>query len=158
MYDLIKMDIIVLVSQLISVLILIYVVMTDMNYVFMKRPSNQLLASIIIVTVLLFIDPLSGFILACCAFVVYYKVFIKMKKSNSAQNKDIKEDNNGGVVITQKQLDDIQTNIFDERAYNKNIDPTLTGYKDKDVGLYSIQGLDAGIPGFEDNTMTRYTI
>lgn len=137
----INMDLIVQLSQFISVLILIYILFTDIDLRFMKNSNYQLIISFIIICILLFIDPLTGFILSCVAFIVYYKVFIKHLSSKSI-NKDILTE---PIVKSIKKLEDIQSNIYDMDAFNKELDPNITGFNQPT----NIQGLNESIPAYD---------
>jgi|TARA_B110000259_G_scaffold187612_1_gene242479 uncharacterized membrane protein required for colicin V production len=82
-----------------------------------KEPIVQIIIAFIVIFVFMFIDPLSGFFIACAVFVVYYKFYSK-DFTTSSKNVMSKETNKNnipyGSYITQNHLDMAQNNTLDK--------------------------------------------
>lgn len=141
----INMELIVQLSQFISVLILIYVLFSNIDFKFMKNSKYQLIFSIIVISILLFIDPLTGFILSCSAFIIYYKVFIK-HSNNQLKNKESLTE---PILKSQDRLEHLQSNVYNQEYFNKELDQNITGFNQPT----NIQGLNESIPAYDKNNI-----
>tara|TARA_Y100000389_G_scaffold110789_1_gene107880 strand:+ start:330 stop:785 length:456 start_codon:yes stop_codon:yes gene_type:complete len=76
-----------------------------------KEPIIQIIIALIVIFVFVFIDPLSGFFIACSVFIIYYKFYSKVD-INIVKNKESDKKNNipYGSYITQDHLDMAQNN------------------------------------------------
>jgi TM2 domain-containing membrane protein YozV len=76
-----------------------------------KEPIIQIIIALIVIFVFVFIDPLSGFFIACSVFIIYYKFYSKVD-INIVKNKESDKKNNipYGSYITQDHLDMAQDN------------------------------------------------
>ena len=76
-----------------------------------KEPIIQIIIALIVIFVFIFIDPLSGFFIACSVFIIYYKFYSKID-INIVKNKESDKKNNipYGSYITQDHLDMAQDN------------------------------------------------
>ena len=78
-----------------------------------KEPIIQIIIAIIIIVIFIFIDPLSGFFIACAVFVIYYKFYIDNNIDDSTHNKLTQKTNKNrpyGNYITEQHLDMAQNN------------------------------------------------
>lgn len=88
----------------------------DINYK-IKEPIVQIIIAFIVLFVFIFIDPLSGFFIACTVFIIYYKFYSK-DSQNPKETSNIKKNNNipYGSYITQDHLDMAQNNTLEEQS------------------------------------------
>ena len=101
--------------RLISLIILILVIIYNIFDNRLKDKNIQILLAIIIMFIFLFIDPLSGFFIACSIFVIYYKLYSNNNFS-LINGRLIKKNNNENILynnyISNEHLIKAQNNIF----------------------------------------------
>ena len=113
-----------------------------------KKPLNQLIIAIVVLSILIFVDALAGFLLVCALLVIYYNVYGGNKLFFPKE--DLKE--NGYTYnmdyITPANLDNAQNNIFNEDVVNK---PYMGFVPENNMKLYSAQGYgdQVNISGYE---------
>ncbi len=80
-----------------------------------KEPIIQIIIALIVMFVFIFIDPLSGFFIACTVFVIYYKFYVKKDITNVIKNTDSTTKNNipYSSYITPEHLNMAQNNIVE---------------------------------------------
>ena len=81
-----------------------------------KEPIIQIIIALIVMFVFIFIDPLSGFFIACTVFVIYYKFYVKKDITNIIKNTDSTTKNSipYGSYITADHLNMAQNNTIEQ--------------------------------------------
>ena len=139
----------IFVFQFLCLLVLLTVIYNDVeNQQDFKKPLNQLIIAIVVLSILIFVDALAGFLLVCALLVIYYNVYGGNKLFFPKE--DLKE--NGYTYnmdyITPANLDNAQNNIFNEDVINK---PYMGFVPENNMKLYSAQGYgdQVNISGYE---------
>ena len=109
-------DNIIYVVRLICLIFLLVVLFyqQDINHK-IKEPIIQIIIALIVIFVFIFIDPLSGFFIACAVFVIYYKFY--SKNDMKLAPKDTKYKKNSipyGSYITEDHLNMAQNNTIEQ--------------------------------------------
>ena len=109
------------------------------NFSFFKNTKVQIINSILILLIVIFVDEITGFILAISLLVLYFKLYINYKNKNlkpTSDNIELYENNDEGDLntnidpgkkisqrpyITELDLLNAQNNIFDENNLIKNV-------------------------------------
>tara|TARA_Y100000389_G_C17468108_1_gene527609 strand:+ start:4494 stop:4934 length:441 start_codon:yes stop_codon:yes gene_type:complete len=133
--------------QIISLIIFITVIIVDLKTKYAINKDIQLIVAIIIMFVFIVIDPFAGFLMACTAFVIYYKNYMKKRSVHwDKYNTYIKESN----------LNDIQNNIFDKNDFKKETIGFNDGFIETSNPVYGIQGMNKDMPGYDNNTLSEF--
>ena len=109
-------DNIIYIVRLICLIFLLVVLFyqQDINHK-IKEPIIQIIIALIVIFVFIFIDPLSGFFIACAVFVIYYKFYVKTDMKLAP--KDTKYKKNSipyGSYITADHLNMAQNNTIEQ--------------------------------------------
>ena len=109
-------DNIIYIVRLICLIFLLVVLFyqQDINHK-IKEPIIQIIIALIVIFVFIFIDPLSGFFIACAVFVIYYKFYAKTDMKLAP--KDTKYKKNSipyGSYITEDHLNMAQNNTIEQ--------------------------------------------
>jgi hypothetical protein len=106
--------------------------------VFMKNPSVQMFASIMVLLIIVFIDEWAGFLFAAALLVLYFRIFLELKQTSKLEKKRGDETNpygntgsetmmnkatlgSGKPYITPENLNDAQTNVFSLANFDTHI-------------------------------------
>lgn len=126
------------------ILLLIVIIADDFPfYDKMKSSITQLFLAIVII-LMIFYDPLFGFIMGLVIMLIYYEIYKKIKKIKS-----VKVDEPGNVeesprmmmdYITDEHLHSAQNNIVDVDNLNTEVKGLQNGFNNE--GLYGAQGID----------------
>ena len=127
-------------TQIIALVILISVIILDIQTQYAINKDVQLIIAMIIMFIFIVLDPLAGFLLACSAFVIYYKNYIDKKKTVHWDKYN--------SYITPNNLDNIQSNIFDKNNNKKETIGFNDGFIETSNAVYGIQGMNNIMPGF----------
>jgi hypothetical protein len=138
--------------KIVSLVILLISALIDVKYVqFIINPDVQLIFGTIIIAIIVFFDAWAGLLLAIAVFILYLRVYSKKYGINMREIITGKKTGNYPMetlvdaYITPKNLEDAQTNIVSDSAYNKEI-KGIKGVYDEPV--YGAQGIDTKMPGF----------
>jgi len=123
------------------------------------EPIIQIIIALIIMIVFVFIDPLSGFFIACAIFIIYYKLYTNLNEkplksnfiSDNMLSNDIKKKELPyGNYLTEKHLEKAQSNIIS--------DPTndIIPFDMNKIKLFGVQGLNNLIKGYEKALYQSY--
>lgn len=130
-------------TQLIALIIIILVLIYNVESKSIQDAKIQLILSIIVMIIFVTIDPLAGFLLACAVFIVYYKSFMKIKLGKKVHwGKD-------NMYINEKNLQQIQNNVFDEKNMKNEILGFNDGFIKSENSIYGIQGMNDTMPGYD---------
>tara|TARA_B110001450_G_scaffold47489_1_gene44205 strand:- start:12850 stop:13305 length:456 start_codon:yes stop_codon:yes gene_type:complete len=107
-----------------------------------KEPIIQIIIALIVIFVFIFIDPLSGFFIACSVFIIYYKFYSKVD-INVVKNKESDKKNNipYGSYITQDHLDMAQDNNV--------VGPPTSEFELSKMEIFNNPNPEKLIPGYE---------
>lgn len=141
--------------QLISVIILIFVIVTVKTDERLKQPNIQILLAVVIMLIFVFIDPLAGFILVIALFVLYYKTMYVTSYKPDVNNRDnsgsLRKANLDSIYnsyITPAHLDSAQNNIVGD------LEQPVLGFNPSSINpelvLSNAQGLDKNMPGYDN--------
>ena len=127
------------------VLLLIVIIADDFPfYDKMKNSITQLFLAIVII-LMIFYDPLFGFIMGLVIMLIYYEIYKKIKKIKSVEVKD--QSSNAEEYqpimmdyITDEHLHSAQNNIVDVDNFNTEVKGLQNGFNNE--GLYGAQGID----------------
>jgi hypothetical protein len=144
-------DTIIYLIRLISLLILILVIIYDIHNDNLKNKNIQILLAIIIMFIFLFIDPLSGFLIACAVFVIYYKIYDN-NNFKLINGRLIKKNNNTDNIlynnyINNEHLEKAQNNIISDPSNELNGFDNMLNKKD----ILGAQGLSEEMNGYNNN-------
>jgi hypothetical protein len=137
-------SILIYILQLLCILVMLTVIYTEMNYNKLREPYMQVILSIIVLSILIFVDALSGFLLTCSMLIIYYKlfnvvsIFSKSKKTDTFKKEYLMD------YISPIHLKKAQDNIWNEDKINNE----HKGFIPENGELYGIQGLDSDYPGY----------
>ena len=82
-----------------------------------KEPIIQIIIALIVIFVFIFIDPLSGFFIACAVFVIYYKFYVKTDMNLISKDTENKKNSIPyGSYITKDHLDMAQNNTIEHQS------------------------------------------
>lgn len=110
----------------------------------LSNTTNQLIAGIIVVVSIFFIDPVFGALLGLAILIWFFKmnyrtVFIKSLTKKQNEKETMK-------YGTPKNLVDAQTNVVDEKMMSTEMIGFDTVYGEQVIGA---QGLDKNMPGYD---------
>jgi uncharacterized membrane protein required for colicin V production len=128
------------VLRIIGLAILLTATLIDpMNVKFIVRPDVQVVCAAVVVFIVLFVDHIFGFVLGLAVITLYARVFMDTYGMSAFPSRNV-------PYVTPANLEDAQSNIFNE----KNVNTPYVGAKGvHGEAVYSAQGLDASMPGFE---------
>ena len=137
-------SILIYILQLLCILVILTVIYTDIDYNKLREPYMQVILSIVVLSILIFVDPLSGFLLTCSLLIIYYKLFnvisiFSQPEKNDTYKKDYLMD-----YISPIHLKKAQDNIWNEDIINNE----HKGFIPENGELYSTQGLNNEYPGY----------
>ena len=139
--------------RLISLIILILVIIYNIFDNRLKDKNIQILLAIIIMFIFLFIDPLSGFFIACSTFVIYYKLYSNNNFSLINGRLIKKNNNNENILynnyISNEHLVKAQNNIISDPDNELNGFDNLLDKKE----VLGTQGLSEIMNGYNENYM-----
>ena len=126
------------------------------RFKFLRRDEFQLVFGLIVVSVILFVDPIAGLLLGLALLVIFYRTHEALlgRSENSGWAGSYRDND---MMVT---LEDYVTPSHLERAQNNTIDANtnskMIGIKDPYGGaVYDTQGTYLGMPG-TDSTQTQY--
>lgn len=113
-----------------------------------KEPIIQILIAIIIMFIFIFIDPLSGFFIACAVFVIYYKFYINSDNDIKKTNKTsiVKQDIPYNSYITNEHLDKAQNNLIPS---NDNDELISDNFNLSKMQIFNNPNPPKQMPGYE---------
>jgi len=124
------------------------------------EPIIQIIIALIIMVVFVFIDPLSGFFIACAIFIIYYKLYTNLNdktlKSNNYISDNIlsydykKKELPYGNYITEQHLEKAQSNIISDTTDD------IIPFDMNKIKLFGVQGLNNLIKGYEKTLYQIY--
>jgi Ca2+/Na+ antiporter len=135
-------------AQIIALVLLISVIIVDFKTKYAVDKDIQLIIAIIIMFIFITIDEVAGFLLACVAFVIYYKNYIIDKKSVHW--------NKYNTYISPSHLDNIQSNVFDQYNFKKETIGFNDGFVETNGETYGIQGMNNTMPGYMKDTLYEF--
>jgi hypothetical protein len=143
-------------QKLLATIIVIVSLIIDLKYVqYIINPDIQLIIGTTIIAIIIFGDAFAGLLLAVAVFILYFRVYslkygVNIKdiiygpaNGNKTSNYPMGQLFDG--YITPKNLEDAQTNIVSEPAYNKEIKGIKGVYNEP---VYGAQGIDKMMPGY----------
>ena len=126
------------------------------------KPDVQIILGVGIVSIIMFVDSITGLILGLTVLIIYLRVYAKIYGIKMENIVDFKNlllntepsahtnypmetlvDNNN--YITPKNLEDAQNNIFDKNVYDKQFIGIKGVYGE---GVLGAEGLDKEFPGY----------
>lgn len=147
-------DNIIYIVRLICLIFLLVVLFyqQDINHK-IKEPIIQIIIALIVIFVFIFIDPLSGFFIACSIFVIYYKLYSNNNFSLINGRLIKKNNNNENILynnyISNEHLIKAQNNIISDPDNELNGFDNLLDKKE----VLGAQGLSEIMNGYNENYM-----
>jgi Ca2+/Na+ antiporter len=135
-------------AQIIALILLISVIIVDYKSKYTVNKDVQLIIAIIIMFIFITIDEIAGFLLACVAFLIYYKNYIMDKKSVHW--------NKYNTYINPSHLDNIQSNVFDQYNFKKETIGFNDGFVETNGETYGIQGMNNRMPGYMKDSLYKF--
>jgi hypothetical protein len=136
--------VLIYILQLLCILVILTVIYTDVNYNKLREPYMQVIISIIVLSILIFVDALSGFLLTCSMLIIYYKLFNVTSIFSKPEKTDTYKKDYLMDYISPMHLKKAQDNIWNEDKINIE----HKGFIPENGMLYGIQGLDSDYPGY----------
>ena len=137
-------SILIYILQLLCVLVTLTVICTEINYNILRQPYIQIILSIIVLSILICVDALSGFLLAFSMLIIYYKLFNLLSIFSKSEKQDTFKKDYLMDYISPMHLKKAQDNIWNEEKINNE----YKGFMPENSILYGIQGLDNDYPGY----------
>ena len=138
--------------KIISILLLLFTLLVNVKYVqFIVNPDIQLILGTTIIAIIVFFDAWAGLILAISVFILYLRVYSVKYGINMRDILTGRKTANYPIetlvdaYITPKHLEDAQSNIVNDTAYNKEIKGIKGVYNEP---VYGAQGIDNTMPGY----------
>ena len=138
--------------KIISILLLLFTLLVNVKYVqFIVNPDIQLILGTTIIAIIVFFDAWAGLILAISVFILYLRVYSVKYGINMRDILTGRKTANYPIetlvdaYITPKHLEDAQSNIVNDTAYNKEIKGIKGVYNEP---VYGAQGIDTTMPGY----------